>query len=569
MKQLILLLSIFCTSYYSISAQVNRPQIVVDPNVITKPTQGQYIDASQLLKQGQYGRFSVGKGKNEVEFTVEKDYKGKKLGTRALKKKRVETSDYCAKDYFRTSGKINQWNVFDEQGYSDVADIVPGAIYDLSKFNGSFFDPVEAHDRNPLRIVITNDQSATTTQARVNNPKLQAVIREQGVKPIRSTVKKTTGSSFYFNANFERQYSERQMEISLGGSVPYIGGSVKFDGSHNSNKQEEQYTYLIELREDFYTLKVAGKNIAQKNFFDDPQYNNQSKWGYIESVTYGRRIVAVINSSYALSEMENKMSTSSSGLVTANAATASAAMDEQESFSYEIYVMGSNSQNNKVSVTTGRGGLDQLLSELNALISNNDKAPRYAVPVSFVLKDLEGDRVVSTYSPVEAEISSCNPEYQVLLEKLSVDKMKDGTGEKKLELYGNFQVKAYNDANKKFNSNEYNDLPPATQPFAISGVTVFAEKANPIKKGVKGSYSFEGSSKSGGDTWQLQHDALQGYFIIDVNATDKDKLSKNDEIDGSSLKIYFKDLSGEDNYAVTASDGKNVVIFNFIIKRTK
>lgn len=526
---------------------------------------------SGLLKAGQYSNNTVGSGKKAISFTVEKDYPGNKLKTKELKKKKEETSEFCAKDLFKTSGKVNQWNIFDENGYSNVSNIVPGAIFDLSKFSGSFFNAVEGKDRNPIKITIVNDQAARTTKATVQNPKLAAKIREKGVKPIRNTIKKNVAANKYMSVDFERQYSESQLDISLGGTVPYVGGKVKFSASTSNTNIAENHTYLIEYREDYYTLEVDGNSIANKNYFVDKSLNNHSKWGYIESVTYGRKIVAVINSSYSLDEMIVKADLEADILAgNANAGVASTSKNESVNFSYSIYIVGGSSGANNMSIITDHGNIQKLINDINGMINNGKNDATFATPVSFVLKDLAGDLIVSTYSPVEQAVESCNPLYSLKLKNLKVTEVSDGVNKKNIELYGTFQVKAYKDNGTLFRSEKYPSLKNqygASTANLIDGATEFADKDNVIKRGVADQpYEFN-SSKSGDNEWRIPNDALNGYFIIDVNAVDKDSGSKDDEIDGKSLKIYFKDLTGSDEKTIKCVGDKNEVNFTFDITR--
>ncbi len=276
-KYLVLLLSILSLSLSAqvLDKKILNKKIIPSTGDITTSGQRPNLDISKLVKP----KLSLGKGNNVLEFSISPETSVQQTyNTKKLNRKTEESNDYCLNDYYESSGTVRTWKVFDEDGTSAVADIVPGAVYDISAYNGSFFTPIENLERNPIRISLTKSLQSQVTEAKVVQPKQMENIRDKGVKPIQLGLRaKVFGPTTRIKTDFKRQYSNRDLEVSLGGSIPYSIGKVTFKNKYSSTNTTNSYTYLLELEEDFYTLKATGNAVNNHNLFVNPPANKHNQ----------------------------------------------------------------------------------------------------------------------------------------------------------------------------------------------------------------------------------------------------------------------------------------------------
>ena len=501
--------------------------------------------------------FVVGSDRNPIEFTVEYDIvKEKDLKTRKLKRKTLETSDTCLKDYFRTSGTTSNWKVFDDEGLSDVINIVPGSIYDLKVFDGTFFKRVEEYDRYPLKLNLEEGVQGSVTLKSVNNPKLIAKIREQGLNPILNGLhNENRGAHMIATIDFEQQYGKRQLDISLGGAVPYLGGSISYGGNYNDHTTEDSYSYFLELEEEFFNIEATGNALVAGKFFKSDSLNALKQYGYVSKVTYGRRISVNIESLYKLEDLNYGANINSSGVVDVDFDFSGSDFNESDYLSYTIYLQG-GATDNQIALIQDSGSLDDMLESISDIVNDGNINTLDAVPIKFTLNSFSGDRIVSTYAPIEHEEESCNPSFKLWLNSITMgDKIDDNIGEKKIEVYGSWKFLKYDDEDNE-------ELMPSTTIWSRDDFFKFGKLDHKVFSPTH--------PASGGVPFTLTHDDLpNGYIKIDIDCHEKDDQAlgnADDPFNGISNRIFLKDMPMQE-LSVEARQGKNLLTFNFTVER--
>jgi len=503
--------------------------------------------------------YTIGSGNNTIEFAlVHEEIGAKQLETRHLPNKTEEISDVCLTDLFRTSGATNIWKVFDDEGYSNVNNVVPGAIYDLSDFNGAFFKVVEEYERNPIRIELGESIQGTVTNKNVSNPQLVGQIRQSALVPILTNIKgHNYGANLVVNSNYERMYDSKQIDMSLGGTVPYAGNKVSFGASFGQNSESESYSYSLELTEPYYTLNTTGNTPATGNFFVDESLNSQKKFGYVSSVIYGRRIIATFNSSYSLEEMEAAANMDAETIFgDYNASFNYAEAADRTNITYSIQIQG-GSTNNNLTFTDKEGSLETLLADLTAIANNGNEDARDGVPIQFVVKTLGGNLVTSDYSPIDMIDESCNPTFKLSLMQIEGAIVNEGqVADNEIELYGSWNLKKYN-SNGEMTMNANYDIADRDDPIK------FHEKATKAANGNIEAFAAT-ESRAGNVPIAIFHDDLtDGYIKITINTLDKDSGSADDYINGSTANIYVRDFDTTPLIVQSATGDGNNIKFHF------
>ncbi len=573
-----LTLIIFLFGIHFLNAQKKRTGIYTQPNNQIIVDKDNKKPKYTIRSKNKFGSYQIGKGKKKIEFTFNliDNENLQEFKTVKKPKKTIEINENCTKDFYESSGTVTSWEINNSVGNSTIKNIVPGAIYDLSTFNGSFFNPVETYKRRLIWIEINPGAQATIQNVKIQNPKFIGVIRSEGVTPFQNNLKEENyGANLYLDYSFERIYSEQHLNVFLGGSVPYVGGVVSFNTEHNSENSSDNYVYILELEEEYYTLNTTGNNVVKASFFKNPDINTDN-FAYVESVTYGRKIIVKIESAEDIFSSDTNIEISNKGVFDGTTKNSFKNKSTSQKISYSISLQGGSTTNN-INLTNSSGDMDMLLHDLSTIISTGNSNVKDGVPIRFTLKSFDHKTVTTDYSPIQSEIEKCNAKFKVSLS--SIDVVQEGEIGKKLELFGAYRVKAYKTlGGDQFYTDEattlINKLPTnATSLLKIykntSGKTEFATKDTPIKvKKRESFYINETSKEAGNHIFYIPNDTDNGYFIITIDAWDKDGgVNKDDEIDGLSQKIYFTDIQGEKYVTVKATGKKNIVKFTFTIQK--
>ena len=525
--------------------------------------------------------------KGGIEFTIKKA-NSKQRHLKTVKKNENKNGN-CVREYFQTSGTSNRWKIFNGDAGSAVTDILPGEIYDLSRFDGSFFRKIERHQRHPLKLALMPVNQGNVTEMRVENPKLSSTIASQGVSAIMNGLKRQNfGADFTVTSSFQRMTSEKQFKMSVGGSIPLGIGKISGSYSQNSNSSSETYTYYLELEERIFSISATGNKLASGNFFSNPNLSGPNfhpeYWAYVSKVGYGRRISIVIESSKSLQNIYRDGKLDVNTLYgNVNGSFSQSSNLQNAELNYSIKIQGGPTNLNFPLEDDGKK-LQDILRVISQ-ISNRKCTPQNAVAINFELKSIIGQqkRIVSTYSPIESQDEVCTalPKFMVNLTKIEGIDTRDGAADKTLELFGSFTVKAYTRRGERFNENGYEpvyvDLPTRGRTLTNApGKRSFAKESHYIELSTTSKKPNDrefgpSDPKSGRFVFTLPEEALsEGYFHISVDATDRDRTAgdRDDSITGSGIRSFRELASTGNRTLVVNTNGLNGERVKFYFKFT-
>lgn len=486
-------------------------------------------------------------------------------------------SDFCTRDFFSTSGSTDQWKIPANAESSTFSRIRPGDIFDLSRYNGgSFFEKITAYKRERIKIHLTPSSQGNVVDSWVERPKLSTNIESDGVHPIWDNLKpKIQQRTLAVTSEFTRVVSEEQLRIELSGAVPVVLGKIKFNASNSTSSKKNKSYYLLDMEERIFSLEATGNKLQNNNFFLPGEFPNnhhdRKDFAYVSSVQYGRRITVVIESEKSLDELTTKSSIDFKKGTFGNKVRKHKA-NKEATLNYSIYILG-GSDGYKILPKKNKAKLSDLISHVAEII-NTPMKPKHAAPISFELRSIRGSNplIVSTYSPIESTVDKCNATWQVSLTSVTANEVKDGTGEKALELYGNFTVKAFKDDGSRLYEDGFEPIEVGHLGVVNpAGKTTFAEQEHfwKIREGYTKTVN-QDSYARGGKRFSIPHDALFGKFKIYVDAKDHDKTSKSDSFGGPPSIVDMNELADGQEVNVTVRDKRgNDITFTFLFELKK
>jgi hypothetical protein len=307
---------------------------------------------------------------NKISTTTSaKSNKPKNKGT-------SETDDLICKKY---SVSLN----LDAQSFAaplaeKMAYIYPGAAYDYNKYISNNVQP--GHNlspRNPIIIQVTAT-AGTGKKILVNNPTKDNLVSA-------AADIKTSLPSQAYNEGSDIQVQSIVNEATFALNIGAGGGgfgfniAAKFGLSYNSKK-----TYMsIDATQKNFTLTADLPDHADRNFYKDSIQNTKSENVYMSSVTYGRRVIGIIESELDEKYMEAGVKASYNGFgVSANIGMD--ILDKMSSGKTTVRLLFIGGKAEAISVPNPTQ--ESVRAAINRWLENTNA--QAAVPISYTLKNM-------------------------------------------------------------------------------------------------------------------------------------------------------------------------------------
>jgi hypothetical protein len=193
-------------------------------------------------------------------------------------------------DYVCTVQKVQVKQSFEENLALDpLSDSLwPGAILDGASIPTGGYRPITAN-RAPLTISSADLQVDGPPYITVQDPKLSTV--RDGIAQLLRRAKPQTAAEFAYEAR--EIHSENQLAIALG--AHYKKGSLNFSGNADFSRESVKNKVLVQFVQKYYTLAID-KPAHPSSFFAEPRTIGADEM-YVASVTYGRRLLFLMQSS--------------------------------------------------------------------------------------------------------------------------------------------------------------------------------------------------------------------------------------------------------------------------------
>jgi hypothetical protein len=290
--------------------------------------------------------------------------------------------------------------------------IYPGAMYHYDDFYKGIFNRSINDGRNPMTITSNNPNLNGRSYEPVGNPNISTL--HDAVRKIFSRHPGYGGAigydGFSYNVYCVESAAEMDFALNAGGHYMMVSASNSF-----SSKNREYHRYLvIDGVKNMFTLTATQgtpdiNSANLKNMVPLPQgtglLKDPSKLStdlvYINSVTYGARVIAVAEIDTYSKEIADKFSAGAEFLVAGGSADISAALkDYSSSMRITYYSVGGDAS----SATTAYS-FSELQNNIRNLFSNTDF--NNARPISYSLANINNDPISSNISTDQNTATSC------------------------------------------------------------------------------------------------------------------------------------------------------------------
>lgn len=463
---------------------------------------------------------------------------------------------------------------------SHAAKLIPGVAYDIDEIQKSGNFKVISHKpRLGVKLYVNEPQGHGLPQVTVRpgaNKKVVSVADlNEAVGQIIASAPQNVGA--HKTITVESILSEEQLALKVGLGGSYMGSSAQANLDYNTSSSS--WWYMVDLVDPYFTISVE---TAPPGIFP-PRVDTERGWGYVRSVTYGRRAMLLIETSEDLSKTSASFEADINGLVSSVDVELEIDMQKAlESAKYSVYVYGgSNDLANDLIAAAASADIDNIQQAFSRFLANGGTQPNDAKPLSYELADLDGNTIVAESNVFSREIPKCSPisrNYEVSLTSIEVLSAGDAADTPNfLEIYGRIGIAGYEEDGREVKADEHviaeenqekiNELLPIAQQYTpdFNEIT-FAVRDNYIKIEELENKTLDNTSIR---TFSMPRYEDDAYFNLYVDATDHDAASKDDEYRRGSLnRIKVKDLIEVNNLrSIVVRDGNDEMKFHFTIKK--
>lgn len=282
---------------------------------------------------------------------------------------------------------------------AQASHLYPGAIYTFDNFfNGSYTE--ETAPRNPIVISTDNPNINGSSYVTVSDPSMATIRNAIATLYGRFTNTNGTGNLSY-NSFESDNSSDMNLKISAGGS----GYGFTFSNVFQTSNQSQHVYLTIDARKSMFTINVAPQT---NGFFTSQSQETKQNLMVIGSVTYGARILANLEITFATSSDANAFAAKYNGEdYTANVDLNWLQNNSSVQSSINCYVVGGPGSS---TITFDKS---QLQSQLTNILSNVTYAN--ARPILFQLYDMAGDVIGSQSATDQFNVQTCTPAAQAAL----------------------------------------------------------------------------------------------------------------------------------------------------------
>lgn len=287
--------------------------------------------------------------------------------------------------------------------------IKPGVLMSYEDvLSGS--NKINTIERNPLTLYLES------TSAAYNIPNLnEEVSNPQSVSNINNALSKLrakmNSSSIPANLSIEVSeiFSEEQLQYGISGSYnnKIAGIGAKFNLKNED--YSSSYIYMVKFTQNMATIRVDNSTFS----FKSNNVPNSDKLAYISEVTYGRKGFLLIKTKKSKSQLEASLNLKiEAGVHSGNVNAFINKVREDKTSEVNMFFYGGNA-------TTAAKSLQEVdfTSGFNAWVSDNAGNGLTALPISYKLKNINGDQLLLT-TVFKTNQQTCVPikEYKLQIE---------------------------------------------------------------------------------------------------------------------------------------------------------
>lgn len=386
----------------------------------------------------------------EVLYTLNSDRKNAMTGTNSSAKEKSvkrfsKNPQHSGNNDWDCNTENVRVNIFDDSYMkvsvkSQAANIYPGFIYKFQNYiNGSWKN--ETGDRKPIIISASVENMSGSPQETIQEPDINstrnAIVNLFG----RFTRKAEEIATGGYKVQVEEITSTSDLDIKVG-ATGYGGG---FSGSNNFQfqKKTNARSFLFDCTKEMFTLDVAQPS---GGFFNDPS-RTTSDMMYISSVTYGLRIIALMQFEIADESVNNNFKASYDAIVGGGTAAIDVAKTvTNNKATINMFVVGG--QSNTVYTEYTIDAMKLRLQEIQKNLNYNNSAP-----ILYNFKNMNNELVRYSSATDWFSVTNCEPKSEsdkgaAISTKIEFIRI-DNQSEDDVDLYGTIRAELIDGAGNK------------------------------------------------------------------------------------------------------------------------
>ncbi|HRG81743.1 MAG TPA: thiol-activated cytolysin family protein [Chitinophagaceae bacterium] len=562
MKKLVLILSgLFLTSGIILSQPVIKNISKKDP----KFQQTILGKRKVVLAKGVVTDIKVNKPSN-VQMTLKRaSLSANSRKDVSNKKQQNEEGWICTTEF------IDQTSSGDNVALSPLGgEIYPGLVFNPESFHSGTYQKISQYSRKPLKLTVDGNCYAEKT---VNDPTEQNIA--SAVNQMRSDLKnKGCGvitQSFYG----QEILSKEDLIINTAAAGSYMGVSAKMNTNFESSSKS--YKYLVDYTAPYFSIQAALDINADNIFYLTTEGGTAPKpiapeaidpnWIYVKSVTYGKRLLAIVESNEDLEKIGVFAEGSADyGLFKVTASADLKMESALKQTTVRLFAIGGE----QIGKSFVGLELKDIKNTISAFMTSTDKNYQ---PLSFKLKTID-DELVLVQLTSQYTSRKCIPKtntFRITWTDVQVEKGDDGGGGNSEDIWARVKIRAY-DKNGKGIPDIDNKVPASHYvmddgPAGVSLATFsFGTEDNPKTVQESANLPDVFASNKHKITFRFPNDDIGGKMVIKSYLTEIDNMASDDVFNcGSSLTIKLSDAP-QNQYKIRCTHEGSIVNLYFTIE---
>lgn len=563
MKQFILLLVASCMLGAVMQAQpsINSNISKTNPGVMQKILGKRKI----VLSKGIVTDLKVKKPSN-VEMTLRRA-----SNTPPSKKTVTNKKNSQDEGWICTSEFVDQTTSGDNVALSPLgAEIYPGLIFDPEAFHSGTYQKVSQYSRKPMKLTVDGNCYVEKTIADPTEQNISAIVGQMRAE-LKNKGCGVITQSFYG----QEILSQEDLLVNTAAAGSYMGVSAKMNCNFES--QKKSYKYLVDYTAPYYSIVTALDVKADNIFHLTTEGGSAPKpvapeaidpnWVYVKSVTYGKRLLAIVESNEDL----EKVGVFAEGNADYGLFKVSASADFKMSSALKqttvrLFAIGGD----QIGKSFVGLELKDIKNTIAAFLTSNDKNYQ---PLSFKLKTID-DELVLVQLTSQYTSQKCIPKtntFRITWTGVQVEKGDDGGGGKSEDIWARVKIRAY-DKNGKGIPDIDNKVPAAhytmdDSPVGIALATfTFGKEDNPKTLQESATVQDVFGSNKPSVTFAFPNDDYNGKMVITSYLTEIDNMASDDVFNcGSKFTIKISDAP-QAQYKIKCTHDLSVINLLFTIE---
>lgn len=470
-----------------------------------------------------------------------------------------------------TSEFIDQTSSGDNVALSPLGgEIYPGLVFNPESFHSGTYQKISQYSRKPMKLTVDGNCYAEKT---VNDPTEQNIA--SAVNQMRSDLKnKGCGvitQSFYG----QEILSKEDLIINTAAAGSYMGVSAKMNTNFESSNKS--YKYLVDYTAPYFSIQAALDINADNIFHLTTEGGTAPKpiapeaidpnWIYVKSVTYGKRLLAIVESNEDLEKIGVFAEGSADyGLFKVSASADLKMQSALKQTTVRLFAIGGE----QIGKSFVGLELKDIKNTISAFMTSTDKNYQ---PLSFKLKTID-DELVLVQLTSQYTSRKCIPKtntFRITWTDVQVEKGDDGGGGNSEDIWARVKIRAYDKNNKGII--DIDNKIPATH-YAMdegplgAGLTTFNFGTQNNPKTLQESMAMPDvfASNKPKITFRFPNDDFGGKMVIRSYLTEIDNMASDDVFNcGSSLTIKLSDAP-QNQYKIRCTHEGSIVNLYFTIE---